>query len=73
MAFTKESCRDPHVEAKAFVRQHRYGTGGFKCSLDCITDLTMFRRARFWSLDGEFLDDKDPHWICLAREFEYKD
>ena len=33
----------------------------------------MFRRARFSSLDGEFLDGIDPHLVLWAREYEYKD
>ena len=33
----------------------------------------MFRLVFFWSLDGELLDDIDPHFVFWAREFEYKD
>ena len=72
MSFTKVSFKDPHVEPKTFVRQYPYGTGGFKSTSDCV-DKSTFRRARFWSLDGEFLDDVDPHWMFWQREFDYKD
>ena len=34
LSFTKVSWRDCHVEAKAFVLQHRYGTGGFKSTAE---------------------------------------
>ena len=72
MSFTKISFRDPHVEAKVFVRQYRYGTGSFRSSLDCITDRATYRHSRFWSLDGEFLDDVDPMWMFWQCVFEYK-
>ena len=72
MAFTKVSFLDPNVEAKVFVRQHPYGTGSLFSTLDSITDRTAWRHNRFWSLDGEFLDDVDPQWMFWQRETEYK-
>ena len=39
-------------------------------SLDCIRSRPRFRRNRFWSLDGVFLDDVDPEWIFWQRECE---
>ncbi len=71
-AFTKVSFLDSHVEAKLFVKQFRWGTGSFSSSLDCVTIRQVYRRARFWSLDGEYLDDADPMWLFWQREHEYK-
>ena len=53
---------DANVEAKMFVRQMRYGTGSMFSTLDSIAceSHQAYRHARFWSLDGEFLDDVDP-------------
>ena len=71
MSLTKVSWKDVHVEAKIFVRQHRFGTGSFKSIHDCV-DIATYRRARFWSLDGEFLDEVDPHWMFWQREYDIK-
>ena len=40
--------------------------------MDSIESRAIFRRARFWSLDGAFLDDVDPEWIFWQRESELK-
>ncbi len=71
-SFTDISVRDPHLDAKVWVQQHKWGTGSYRSTLDCVTSRNTFRRARFWSLDGEFLDDKDPQWMFFQRESEYK-
>ena len=73
-AFTKVSFMDVNVEAKIFVRQMRYGTGSMFSTLDSIAidSHQTYRHHRFWSLDGEFLDDVDPMWMFWQREFEYK-
>ena len=71
-SFTSVSFRDPHVDAKVFVFQHRWGTGSYHSTLDCVRSRASFRRARFWSLDGVFLDDKDPEWMFWQRESEIK-
>ena len=71
-AFTGVSFREVHVDSKVFVRQHLYGTGSYLSTLDCIRDRSIFRRARFWSLDGVFQDDVDPEWVFWQRESEIK-
>ena len=71
-SFTNVSFKDKHLEAKTFVRQFRYGTGSFLSTADCVTARLAYRRARFWSLDGEFLDDVDPMWIFWQYEFDKK-
>ena len=40
--------------------------------MDSIQSRAIFRRARFWSLDGDFLDNVDPEWIFWQRESELK-
>ena len=71
-SFTKVSFLDANVEAKMFVRQMRYGTGSMFSTLDSIASEShqAYRHARFWSLDGEFLDDVDPMWMFWQREFD---
>jgi len=75
-AYTKVSFLDVNVEAKMFVRQMRYGTGSMWSTLDTVAGKAqghqLYRHNRFWSLDGEFLDDMDPRWMFWQREFEYK-
>jgi len=71
-SFTSVSFRDVNVDAKVFVFQHRWGTGSYGSTLDCMLTRSIFRRARFWSLDGVFLDDVDPEWIFWQRESELK-
>ncbi len=71
-ALTKVSFRDSHVEAKLFVKMFPWGTGSFSSALDCIKQRHAYAQARFWSLDGEFLDDQEPQWLFWQREFEYK-
>jgi hypothetical protein len=51
-SFTQVTFKDCHLDAKAFVQQHPYGTGSFRSTLDCVTNRPLFRLARFWSLDG---------------------
>ena len=41
-------------------------------SIDGARTRTIFRRARFWSLDGVFLDDVDPEWVFWQRGSELK-
>ena len=72
MAFTQVSFSDPNVDAKVFVRQHPYGTGSFRSTLDCLENRAIFRLHRFWSYDGVFLDTVDPEWMFWQREAEYK-
>ena len=36
MSFTNVIFRDPHVDAKVFTLQHRWGTGSFASTLDCV-------------------------------------
>ena len=55
-SFTGMSVMDDNVDAKVFVYQHLWGTGSFNSTMDCIDDHQSYRRARFWSLDGQFLD-----------------
>ena len=71
-AFTKVSFKDVHLEAKTFVRQYRFGTGSYQSTHDCVTSRLAYRRARFYSLDGEFLDDIDPMWAFWQFELEKK-
>ena len=63
---------DDNVDAKVFVYQHLWGTGSFSSTMDCIDDHQSYRRARFWSLDGQFLDNVDPEWIFFQREQDIK-
>ena len=72
MAYTNVSFRDPNVDAKVFVRQHPYGTGSYRSTVDCVTSRSSFRQHRFWSLDGLFLDNVDPEWLFWQRESEIK-
>ena len=62
-AFTDIAFKDPNCDAKVFVYQHRWGTGSYKSTNDCVLQRTTFRRARLWSLDGVFLDSTDPEWV----------
>ena len=73
MTFTNVSFRDPHADAKVFVRQFPHGTGSYRSSLDCVSlSRARYRLQCFWSLDGVFLDDADPEWMFWQRESEYK-
>ena len=72
MAFTSVSFRDPNVDAKVFVRRYPHGTGSYRSCMDCVKQRSRYRLQCIWSLDGEFLDDKDPEWMFWQREAEYK-
>eukprot|EP00973_Karenia_brevis_P054376 7554540-Karenia_brevis.AAC.1 len=63
---------DDNVDAKVFVYQHPWDTGSFGSAMDCVVDHQIFRQARFWSLDGQFLDHADPEWIFFQRERDIK-
>ena len=67
-SFTNIFFKDVHVDAKVFVFQHRWGTGSYASTLDCMDSRSVFRRARFWSFDGVFQDNRDPEWVLSVHE-----
>ena len=72
-SFTKVSWRDPFVLPKAFVRQYPHGTGGWRASIDTTADFQHYAKHCLFSLDQEFLDDKDGgEFIFVLYELNQK-